>query len=274
MPGHDESRIAHSRFTVDSSMVAETVFLALLILMLAGPLSGLISFVQSTLSAMIMRGTTQVESTKNLAEQLLAAGEKINGLEKKLADAELENTKLRQEAKDVNKLRALLNLKQSITRQTVGADVTGRSPDNWFEQVIIDKGRKNAVVLEGSAVITSQGVVGQVVKVGDETSVVRLVTDTQQKLGVVIQRINMPGVLRGNRGNPPVIDFVPVGTPVDIGDKIICAGDGGVFPQGHPIGTVRLVRRDTNGTNLSIEVNLADNLYDLTHVLIVPPVGI
>jgi len=274
VPAHDESRVAQSRFTVSSSTVAETVFLAVLILMFAGPLSGLIGWAQSTLSAAITRGATQVESTKNLAEQLLVAGEKINGLEKKLADAELENTKLRQEAKDVAKLRSMLSLKQSISRQTVGADVTGRSPDNWFEQVIIDKGKKNAVILEGSAVITSQGVVGQVTKAGDETSVVRLVTDPQQKLGVVIQRINMPGVLRGNYKNPPIVDFVPVGTPVDIGDKIICAGDGGVFPQGHPVGTVSMVRRDTNGTTLSIEVKLADNLYDLTHVLIVPPVGI
>jgi rod shape-determining protein MreC len=273
VPAQEDRRMSQSRFTVSSATVAETVFVALLILMLAGPLSGLIAFTTSIMSRMITQSTTQVESTKNLAEQLLAAGDKIKGLEKKVADAELENTKLRQEAKDVHQLRALLNLKQSISRQTIGADVTGRSPDNWFEQVIIDKGSKNGVLL-GSAVITSQGVVGQVTKVMDETSVVRLVTDPLQKLGVVIQRINMPGVLKGNYKNPVVIEFVPVGTPVDIGDKIVCAGDGGVFPQGHPIGTVGMVRRDTNGTTLSIEVKLTDNLYDLTHVLIVPPIPI
>lgn len=272
MHGRDQSR--NSNFAVDSATVAETVFVAVLILMLAGPVSGFISFVQSTLSSTISRGATQVESAKNLAEQLVTAGEKINKLEKQVADSQLELTKLRQEAKDVNKLRSLLSLKQSISRQTVGADVTGRSPDNWFEQVIIDKGKKNAGIMEGSAVITSQGVVGLVVKANDDTSIVRLVCDPQQKLGVVIQRINMPGVLRGNYKNPPLVEFVPVGTPVDIGDKIVCAGDGGVFPQGHPVGTVSMVRRDTNGTTLSIEVKLADNLYDLTHVLIVPPVGI
>lgn len=274
MPAQDDRGIAQSRFTVNSATVAETVMLALLILLIAGPLSGLIAWTHSTLSSMVTRGATQVESTKNLAEQLLAASEKQKGLEKKIADAELENTKLRAEAKDVNKLRALLNLKQSISRQTVGADVTGRSPDNWFEQVIIDKGKSNGSVLKGSAVITHQGIVGQIVEVNDNTSIVRLVTDPNQKLGVVIQRINMPGVLKGDYKNPPEVDFVPVGTPVDIGDKIVCAGDGGTFPQGHPIGTVSMVRRDTNGTTLKIEVKLADNLYDLNHVLIVPPVGI
>lgn len=270
MPADD--RTSNTRF--NTAAVAETVFLALLILMAAGPLSGLISWTHSTLSSTITRGATQVESTKNLAEQLIAASDKINGMEKKLADAELENTKLKQEAKDVNTLRKLLGLKQSISRQTIGADVTGRSPDNWFEQVIIDKGKDDGVQF-GSAVITSQGVVGQITNAKlPNTSVVRLVTDPEQKIGVVIQRINMPGVLRGNLKNPPIIEFVPVGTPVDIGDKVVCAGDGGVFPQGHPIGTVSMVRRDTNGTTLSIEIKLADNLYDLTHVLLVPPISI
>ncbi len=273
MPAHEDRRMSQSRFTVSSSTVAETVFIALLILMAAGPLSGLIAWTNSTLSSMISHGATQVETTKNLAEQLMAAGNKINVLEKKVADAELENTKLKQEAKDVHQLRALLGLKQTISRQTIGADVTGRNPDNWFEQVVIDKGKQQGV-LRGSAVITSQGVVGQVTEVKDNTSIVRLVTDPLQKLGVVIQRINMPGVLRGNYKNPVVIEFVPVGTPVDIGDKIVCAGNGGIFPASHPIGTVGMVRRDTNGTTLSIEVKLADNLYDLTHVLIVPPIAI
>ncbi|MBX9571606.1 MAG: rod shape-determining protein MreC [Candidatus Obscuribacterales bacterium] len=270
----EDGRASQSRFTVNSSTIAEAVFMAVLILMAAGPLSGMIAWTHSTLSATISRGATQVESTKNLAEQLMAASDKINGLEKKLADNELELTKLKQEAKDVNRLRSLLNLKQSITRSTIGADVTGRSPDNWFEQVIIDKGKTDGVKL-GAAVITAQGVVGQIAQEpAESTSVVRLVTDPEQKLGVVIQRINMPGVLRGNYKNPPIIEFVPVGTPVDIGDKIVCAGDGGIFPQGHPIGTVSMVRRDTNGTTLSIEVKLADNLYDLTHVLIVPPISL
>lgn len=269
----EDSRASQSRFTVNSSTIAEAVFLAILILMAAGPLSGMIAWTHSITSATITRGATQVESTKNLAEQLLAASDKINGLEKKLADAELELTKLRQEAKDVNRLRSLLTLKQSISRSTIGADVTGRNPDNWFEQVIIDKGKKDGVKL-GSAVITAQGVVGQIAQEpADNTSVVRLITDPEQRLGVVIQRINMPGVLKGNYKNPPVIDFVPVGTPVDVGDKIVCAGDSGI-PQGHPIGTVSMVRRDTNGTTLSIEVKLADNLYDLTHVLIVPPISL
>lgn len=272
MPLSEDSRAA-SRYTISAAAMAETAFLAIVVLMLAGPVSGVIAWAHSSLSTMISRGGTQLESTRNLASQLMDAGDKIRGLEKKLGDAELELTKLRQEAKDVNKLRSLLSLKQSIDRHTIGADVTGRGPDNWYEQVTIDKGARDNVQ-KGSAVITSQGVVGQVVSVKDTTSVVRLVTDPEQKIGVVMNRINLPGVLRGNYKKPAVIEFIPVGSPVDIGDKVSCLGNGGIFPPGHPVGTVSMVRRDVNGTTLSIEVRLSENLYDLTHVLLVPPISI
>lgn len=273
MVAREESRYGRSRFSVSSEAIAETVFLLILIILGAGPVSGLLSWANTSFLAVVNRSATEFESTKNLASELVQAGEKIKSLEKKIADTELELTKLRQEAKDVNKLRALLALKESIDRTTIGADVVGRSPDNWFEQVTIDKGKKDGVPL-GAAVITNQGVVGQVVKVSESTSLVRLVTDPQQTTSVTIQRINLPGVMRGNYKNPPVMEFVPVGSPVDVGDKVTCLGHGGIFPPGHEVGTVSMVRRDTNGTTLTIEIRPSENLFDLTHVLIVPPISI
>lgn len=218
-----------------------------------------------------MKGAYQVESTRNLANQLLVQAETIKSLEKKIADADLELTKLRQEAKDSDHLRALLFLKRSLTRKTIAADVVTRDPDNWFQQVTIDKGLVDGVK-KGSAVITNQGVVGQVINVATHASIVRLLSDPDQKVGVLIQRTNTPGILTGRHKNPPTIDFVPVGSPVDVGDKVTCLGNGGIFPVGHAVGVVSLVRRDTNGTTLTIEIRPSENFFDLTHVLIVPPI--
>jgi rod shape-determining protein MreC len=204
---------------------------------------------------------------------LWKASDRIKALELRVADQDLELTKLRQEARDTQKLRSLLGLKQKLTRRTIGADVVAHDPDNWFSSVTIDKGADAHVKL-GSAVVTNEGVVGQVVKVEPNASVVRLLTDPDQKVGVLVARTNVPGVLSGRKKNPPSIDYVPVGTAVEVGDKVTCLGDGGVFPVGHPVGVVSLVRRDTNGTTLTIEVKPSDNLRDLTHVLIVPPIDL
>ncbi|MBI4532664.1 MAG: rod shape-determining protein MreC [Candidatus Melainabacteria bacterium] len=258
------------RLPISSKAIAEVVFLIILIWMLSGPISGMVLTVHTWASALFTKSAYKVESTKNLAKQLLEASNRIKTLEKQLADNQLELTRLRNESKDTEKLRAVLQLKSTLERNTVAADVITRNPDNWFQQVTIDKGALDHITI-GSAVITADGVVGQVIGVSDNASVVRLLTDPDQKLGVLITRLRQPGVLSGRGKSPAVIDFIPVGTSVEVGDKVVCLGTGGVFPSGHPVGTVAGVRRDTDGTTLSIEIRLAENLLDLRQVLVVPP---
>jgi rod shape-determining protein MreC len=267
-----QGRISPNRFPIDSDTLAEVVFILVVFYLILGPLGGFVLSSYATVSGIFAKGANSVESGKNLANQLLTATDRIKTLEKRVADQDLELTKLRQEARDTQRLRALLGLKQKLSRKTIGADVVARDPDNWFSEVIVDKGALDGV-RTGSAVVTTEGVVGQIVRAGENghASVVRLLSDPDQKVGVLISRTNVPGVLSGRKKNPPSIDFVPVGTAVDVGDKVTCLGNGGVFPVGHPIGVVSLVRRDTNGTTLTIEVRPSENFYDLTHVLIVPP---
>jgi rod shape-determining protein MreC len=159
-----------------------------------------------------------------------------------------------------------------MTRTTIAAEVIGRNPDNWFEQVVLDKGSRDGVLL-GSAVITRDGIVGQVLKADEHASVVRLITDPEQKLGVLIKRIGLPGIISGNGQNLALMDYIPVGTNVDVGDQIICYGKGGVFPENHPVGTVAAIRRDTDGASMQIDVKLSENCYDLSEVLVLPPLS-
>lgn len=260
-----------TRLHEQSQTVAEFVFLFILIILMSGPLSGAVLGLYTSASSVLTKGATQFESTKNLASQVLERTEKIRVLEKKVAQQELELTRLKQQSRDTNQLRALLNLKQKSARVTVAADVIARNPDNWFEQIVVDKGTAD-LVRKGSGVITSTGVVGQVVSCEAHSSVIKLITDPDLKLGVNIQRLGLTGILSGNMQNLAKIDWIPVGTNVDIGDKIVCLGSkGGAFPENHPVGTVAAIRRDTNGASMQIEVKLAENCYDLNQVLIVPP---
>ncbi len=261
-----------SHFPIDSEAVFELAFLLILLWMLAGPISGAVLTTHTWIASILTRSAHQVESTKNLAEQLLKASARIKYLEKKLADAEIEVTDYKQQASDTQRLRDLLGLKEKIDRHTISAEVVTRNPDNWFEQVTIDKGSRDGVV-QGSAVITNEGVVGQVVSVSDRASVVRLLTDPAQKMGVLVKRIGQPGVLSGRHQRPAVINFVPVGSAVDVGDEVVSLGNGGIFPSEHPVGVVVNLRRDTDGTTVFIEVRLSANFYDLHQVLIVPPLS-
>ena len=263
--------VKQSRLSFDFFTTAEWLFLFIVVWLLSGPFSGFVLGANTWLSAIFTKGAFQLESTKNLANQVMVAADRIRTLETKLAQAQLEVTKLRQQSKDANKLRELLSLRNHSEREAVAADVISRSPDNWFEQITIDKGTLDHV-FKGSAVITGEGVVGQVVSVSQNASVVRLLTDPEMKLGVLIPRVGLTGILSGRHQNPAVIDFVPIGTNVDVKDKVVCLGQSGTFPEDHPVGTVISVRRDGNGTNAKIEVKLSENCYDLRQVLVLPPI--
>lgn len=263
----------HGNESISSSAIAEVIFLFILVWLIAGPLSGLVLSTQVSLSGIFAKGAHQVESTKQLAQQLIEASTRIKMLEKQLADTELDLAKYKQQAQDTDKLRQLLGLRDKLARTTVAAEVISRNPDNWFEQVTIDKGERDGIKV-GSACMTAQGIVGQVTSVTENASVVRLLTDPDQKIAVLIERINQPGVLVGNHRAPPQIEFVPVGTAVDVGDKVMTLGNGGIFPAGHQVGTVSAVHRDTNGTTLSIEIKPSENFYNLRQIIVIPTEGV
>ena len=258
------------RLFAEQESIAEVIFLIIVIVLMGGPISGGVLSVTGWASSLVAKSIDKVENTKNLAEKLLESSERIRELEKKLTDSELEVTTLKRQARDTNTLRQLLGLKKKMARRTIACEVVARNPDNWFEQAVLDKGKQEGVT-KGSAVITPDGVVGQVVSTSDHAAVVRLITDPDQKLGVVIKRIGLPGIITGNGQNLAVMDFVPVGTNVDIGDEIICFGKGGTFPDNHPVGSIVAVRRDTDGASMEIDVKLSENCYDLNQVLVLPP---
>ncbi len=261
-----------SDLEAQSQSVAEYLFLIMLVLMVAVPISGMALSVSSWFSSIYAKGEYQFVSTKNLAEQLLHASTRIRTLESKLAQNELELARLKQESRDTSRLRSLLGLKSKAGRVTVSAEVVARNPDNWFEQVVIDKGSNDKITV-GSAVISIAGVVGQVVRVSEHDSVVRLATDPEQKEGVLISKLGLTGTLVGNYQNLARIDYVPIGTNVDVGDKVVTLGKAGIFPDNHPVGTVQAVRRDANGASMQIDVKLSENCYDISQVLVLPPLA-
>ena len=257
-------------FALDRATIAEIIFFAIVLMYAVGPAASFVLNVNAIVAGFFTKSSSQILSTRNTVQKLLASAQRIKDLEARLAERELEVVKLREQAKDTNKLRQLLNLKAQADRRVVAAEVVSRNPDNWFEQIIIDSGKLDHIV-KGAAVITGIGVVGQVTAVSEHASVIRLLTDPDQKLGVLIPRLGITGILSGHHQNPAVIDFVPINANVETGDKVVCLGKGGTFPENHPVGTVIGVRRDNNATSTQIEVKLAENCYDLSEVLVLPP---
>lgn len=95
-------------------------------------------------------------------------------------------------------LQKLYNLdKQYSSYKKTGARIIARSSDNWFDTFTIDKGSKSGIKIDMN-VIADGGLVGIVVKVGRNYSVVRAIIDDSSNVSGMSLNTNNNCIISGN----------------------------------------------------------------------------
>lgn len=236
------------------------------------PLSSLGLYVYNFTGAHLSSLFTNIEQTKEDASDLLVAQEKAQSLEEQNGKLLLENTKLKSQLVDMPKLRAQLDYQKEFKYSSIPAQVIGRSPDTWHKQIIINKG-SNAGVKIGKGVITEKGIIGQVLKVTPFSSIVQLVYNSNFKMGVKVEPLNVYGVLVGSYPGLAKIEFIPVDTQIKLGDKVyssgVCLDDNNcAYPANFPVGVVEKVTRDPDVVDLLVSVKFAEDLTSIREVFV------
>lgn len=149
--------------------------------------------------------------------------------------AELEEAKLEWE-----RVQELVKFAKAQDLATVGARVIGRPSASWDHSIVIDRGTNDGVHL-GAAVIAAGGLVGQVVDVSPIDARVRLITDVDSGVAVLVQRTRGEAVVRGSVEGALTLDFVGKEQMPVIGDVLVTSGMGGAFPKGLVVGDVSAV---------------------------------
>jgi rod shape-determining protein MreC len=164
------------------------------------------------------------------------------------------------------RLRLLLEFKEAQEMATLPARVIAEDASSWFRTIMIDKGSNNGVV-EGAPVVVAEGVVGRVVRSSPRFSRVLLITDASSAIASLLQDNRARGVCRG-QGEQLVFDFVLRQEGVNVGDRVVTSGMGGVFPKGLVVGSVASVGRQDFGLFQSITVTPAVDFSHLEEVLV------
>ncbi len=141
-------------------------------------------------------------------------------------------------------LRNLLHASGSfITDKSTMAHVLAVADDALLDQLIVDKGRK-AHVYVGQAVLDANGVMGQVVRVGEFTSRVMVLADTQSAIPVQDVRSGVRGIVIGTGAQRPLSMInVPATADIKVGDLLNTSGLDLRFPPGYPVGQVVAMHR-------------------------------
>ena len=153
-------------------------------------------------------------------------------------------------------LETALEFKEQNSFPKRMARVVGKDPSFWFQTLIVDRGENDGVVT-GMVARTSQGVVGQVAQVSDNYSKILLANAPSSAIDAIVQNSRVRGILKGAGEQGYILHYVLKNAEVKVGDKIVTAGIGGVFPSGITLGTVSKVHAKRRGMFLDIVVEPA-----------------
>jgi rod shape-determining protein MreC len=198
-----------------------------------------------------------------------------------LIDVRRENIQLRKSVKRLNervvanneavaenaRLKALLDLKGTLTAPSLAVSVIGEDSSAWFKTLVVDRGSADGLQ-EGMPVVAAGGVVGRLVKVAPHSSRVLLLTDHASAIAALVQRSRARGVVRGAGTGRCSMEFTVKDEDVKVGDTVLSSGIGGVFPKGLIIGEVTMVKKGEYGMFQTIEVRPTVNIGKLEEMLV------
>jgi rod shape-determining protein MreC len=190
-------------------------------------------------------------------------------LKEQVGRLQLEQAGLLEDARQGQRLQALLAFKEHYISSTVPAQVIGTSGTDQSRILYIDKGAKDGLKTD-MAVITPDGIVGKLKDVYAHTSQVLVINDQTSGAGVLLETTRLRGVLRGNAlGQPQIINMLP-DERVKPGERVITSGGDQIFPRGLPVGVVDRVVPDTqNPPYVDIVLKPAANLGHLEELLVI-----
>lgn len=174
------------------------------------------------------------------------------------------------EMQQLRLLRRLQNL-PFVHNPTVIAETTDESSNEFVATITVDKGSSDGV-MQGFAVVCHSGLVGQVVRVSKHSSIVRLMTDGQSKVGVAFGTSQQYGAVVNGEGPGDKLNanFVGTSVPIRVGEQMVTTPlQSASLPPDIPVGTVSHIRIPPGASQRSIAVKPTANLDELFYVAIV-----
>ncbi|HZJ76666.1 MAG TPA: rod shape-determining protein MreC [Oscillospiraceae bacterium] len=196
-------------------------------------------------------------------------------LKKEVESLRQEILNLNMKKNELEELKALkyaLNYIEDDDRHNIiSANITGKSPSNWFNIFTVAAG-ENQGVKKDSIILNSNGLIGKVYEVGGNWAKVVSIIDNSSSVSFQIMRdSNLQGMITGSIANEitgylfdPLADII-------VGDKIITSGLG-IYPKGIIIGEITEIDKSSDHLLKTIKVKPAVNFKRITKVIIMIPV--
>jgi len=181
----------------------------------------------------------------------------------------LEQASLLEDAREGERLAAMLDFQHRYIYTTLPAQAIGSSGSDQSRVFYLDKGSNNGLKPD-MAVITADGIVGKVRDVFPTTAQVLMINDQTSGAGVILETTRIRGILTGNASGRLMVVGILADDRIKPGEKVLTAGGDLVFPRGLPVGEVEKVVRDPDrDAFIDVIVKPAAHIDRLDEVLVI-----
>lgn len=191
-------------------------------------------------------------------------------LKKQISRLESDLTTAEEVRKENIRLKQLLNFSDGLSPQRVMAQVVGWDSANEFKVIRLNKGTEHGIKVM-SPVITDQGLVGYVYRATPKYADVLTILDQNNRVDVVIERTRTHGIVEGVFNFKCTLKYIMRNEPVEVGDKLITAGVGGIYPKGVKVGMITGISKENFGMTLNTEVIPSVDFDKLEEVIVLLP---
>jgi len=189
--------------------------------------------------------------------------------EEKIKSIEAENNNLQEE---VNKLKDTLELNTVLSDKVYkNATIVNRNIDYWYDEVTIDKGKKNGIKKD-MAVINNDGLIGKITTVSNYYSTVKLLANENMsdKISVKIKigdEYAYGLISKYNaKNNSYTVEGIGESLKIPKGSEVVTTGMGDIFPSGLLVGYVKKVTTDNFDLSKVAVVESSVDFNDLDYV--------
>jgi len=119
------------------------------------------------------------------------------------------------------------------------------------------------------AVLSTRGIVGKTIAVGDRTTQVQLFLDANFRLSVKFQNSRVAGIMKWYPDGRAEVKEIPITVTIDPGELVVTSGYSKIYPPNIVVGEVIEVNRPVNELFQSVIVHSRVDTDTIEEVFII-----
>lgn len=207
-------------------------------------------------------------------ETLQDMKKKNEELQAKVDELTIDNTRLRQEQYELERLRELYKLDENYSDyEKIGAHVIANNGTNWFSDFTIDKGSNDGIKVNCN-VLAGSGLVGIVTEVGPNYARVRSIIDDASNVSGMVLSTSDNCMIQGDLkmiadGRIRFEKLANNDNEIEVGEQVVTSYVSDRFVQGLFIGYISQIEVDSNNLTRSGYITPAVDFSKLQEVLVI-----